>query len=43
LVAKRKKTFGKTFIIQDRRLGGEGEKKKEKKMTMVIRKKKEVI
>jgi hypothetical protein len=41
-VAKRKKVFGKTFVIQDRRLGGEGEKKEEKK-TIVIRKKKEVI
>lgn len=41
-MAKRKKAFGKTFVIQDRRLRGEGEKK-EKKMTMVIRKKKEVI
>jgi hypothetical protein len=26
LVAKRKKAFGKTFIIQNRRLGGQGEK-----------------
>jgi hypothetical protein len=44
LAAKRKKAFGKTFIIRDRQPGGEeGGKKREKNMTTVIRKKKEVI